>query len=229
MNVLQRFAWIFVSPARVFDDIRENRTGWVPAFLVVAVIYLAVTWIGFPIQRALIELNPTRLSAEELARQVETMDRFGLVSQMVFAPAIVLITALVVSGISYVLVTILSRESSFKQYFTLGMYTGIVPAAGYLLTTSLVRLRGVENIVEPDDARFSLSLRALAPEGGAALAGLLGSVEFFAVWGFILLALGLKRVFNMTTGAAVACLVPVWLIYAALAIIGEILGGGVAG
>jgi hypothetical protein len=79
--------------------------------------------------------------------------------------------------------------------------------------------------MEPGDAQFSLSLRVLAPEDSAALKGLLGTFEFFAIWGFILLVMGLRRIFGMSLGAAIACLIPVWLISAALAIVGELFGG----
>jgi hypothetical protein len=228
MKLFRYLAWLFVSPSRLFDEIREDRAGWVHAWIILSVIYLAITWIGLPVQRVLLELNPAGMPADQLDRQIEMMDKYGK-AQLVFAPALVLVTGMLVAGVSYVLVTVLSSAATFRRYFTLSLFASIVPGIGYLLTTTAVRLRGLEQIVEPSDARFSLSLRALAPEGGAALAGLFGTFEFFTIWSFILLAMGLRRVFGMSTGAAVACLVPVWLIYAALAILGEVMGGGLAG
>jgi hypothetical protein len=226
--MLQYLGWLFVSPARLFDEIRENRASWLQAWIILSVIYLVITWIGLPLQRVLLELNPTGMPADQLDRQLEMMDKYGK-AQLVFAPALVLVTGLITAGISYVLVTVLASTATFRRYFTLSLFTSILPAAGYLLTSSIVRLRGLDNIVEPSDARLSLSLRALAPDGNAALAGFLGTFEFFTLWSFILLALGLRRVFGMSTGAAIACLIPVWLIYAAFAILGEVFGGGVAG
>jgi hypothetical protein len=220
----KRFLWMFVSPSRVFDDIRENRVKWVQPWIIVAVLYVLITWLGLPVQRALLELNPTDMPAEQLERQMEMAGKFAPL-QLVFAPAVVLVIALVTAGISYVLVTVLSRAATFKQYFTLVLFTDVVGTLGYLLTTAIVRLRGVDNIMEPDDARFSLSLRMLAPENSAALKGIFGTVEFFAIWSFILLVMGLRRIFGMSTGAAVACLIPMWLIYAALSIVGELYGG----
>jgi hypothetical protein len=224
MKFLRRIVWMFASPARVFDEIRENQVHWVQPWIILSVLYVVITWIGLPIQRALLELNPGDLPTEQLDRQMEMMDKYGF-AQLVFAPALVLIMGLIVAGISYVLVTVLARAATFKQYFTLMLFTSIIGAAGYLVTTTVVRLRGVENIMAPADAQFSLSLRMLAPENSAALRGLLGTFEFFTIWGFILVVMGLQRIFGMSRGAAIACLVPVWLISAAVAIVGEIFGG----
>jgi hypothetical protein len=224
MQFLRRLLWMFSSPARVFDDIKENRVHWVQPWLILSVLYVVITWIGLPVQRALLELNPGNLPTEQLDQQLEMVDKYGP-AQLVFAPALVLIMGLILAGISYVLVTVLSRAATFKQYFTLTLFTSIIGAVGYLLTTAVVRLRGTENIMEPGDAQFSLSLRVLAPEDSAALKGLLGTFEFFAIWGFILLVMGLRRIFGMSLGAAIACLIPVWLISAALAIVGELFGG----
>jgi len=224
MNLLRRMVWMFVSPSRVFDEIRENRASWIHAWIVVGVLYVIISWLGLPIQRALLDINPTDLPAEQLERQIAMTEKFGYI-QLILAPAGVLLLALATAGISYVLVTVLSRASNFKQYFTITMYSDIVGAAGYLLTTLIVRLRGVENIVEPDDARFSLSLRMLAPPESAALKGLLGTFDFFGIWVLVLVVMGLQRVFGMSRGAAIACVIPVWLLYAALSILGEKFGG----
>jgi len=224
MTFFRRFVWMFVSPSRVFDDIRERRVGWVQPWIIVSVFYVLITWLGLPIQRALLELNPSDMPSDQLDGQMAMMQKFAYV-QLVLAPAGVLVLALLIAGISYVLVTVLSKAATFKQYFTMTLFVDIVGVVGYLLTTAIVRLRGVDAIAVPDDARFSLSLRMLAPEDSAALKGLFGTIEFFAIWSFILMVMGLRRVFGLSTGAAIACLVPVWLVYAALAILGEMFGG----
>jgi hypothetical protein len=145
--------------------------------------------------------------------------------QLIIAPAGVLILAFVLAGLSYVVVTLASKAATFKQYLTLMLFTDVVGVVGYLITTTIVRLRGVENITVPDDARFSLSLRMLAPENSAALKGLFGSIEFFAIWGFVLIVMGLRRIFGLSLGAAIACVIPVWLLYAVMGILGETFGG----
>jgi len=37
--------------------------------------------------------------------------------------------------------------------------------------------------------------------------------------------MGLRRVFGLSLGAAIACVIPVWLLYATMSILGEMFGG----
>jgi hypothetical protein len=228
MSLLRRLVWIFVSPTKVFDEIRERKVNWVQPWIIASVFYLLAGVIGMPIQLAVMELNPNDLPADQLEQQIEMAEKFSFVGY-IMAPAMVLIITLIMAGLTYIMVTILSKAATFKQYFTLMMFVNVIGALGYLLSMAVVRMRGAENIMDPEDARFALSLRMLATESGAVLKGLLGSIDFFVVWSFILLVLGLKRVFGMTTGAAVACMIPAWLLYATLSIVGEFFGGMAGG
>lgn len=224
MTIINRFVSILTAPARVFDDIREGRAGWRQAWLIISVMYMLVTWLGLPIQVALIELNPQNLDAEALDPQIRMMESFGWL-WVVLTPVGVLLMQLIVAGISYILVTILSQRATFKQYLTLNFFTGIPAMIGQLISVIMIRMRGVEEIMGPDDARMSFSLRALAPQDSAVQKGLFGSVEFFTIWSLVLLALGLQRVFGMSRTQAIAVLVPIWLIYVAMLIMGEVFGG----
>jgi len=224
MNFLNRFVWIFVSPSRVFDDIKEHRVLWVQPYLIFSVLTMLVTWLSMPVQRILIEYNAQDLPSEQVDKQLEMMDKFGLI-QLILVPAGVLLVSMVVAALCYILVTVLARTATFKQFFTLTLFTSVVSTTGQLLSTVIVRARGLDRIMEAKDAQMALSLKVLAPENSAALRGLLGSFEFFACWAFVLIALGLMRIFGMTRGAAIAALVPMWIIYVAALIVGEIFGG----
>lgn len=224
MSIFHRFAAILTGPASVFDDIREGRVGWRQPWLIISVLYMIVTWLGLPIQVALIELNPQNVPAEQLDPQIRMMESFGWL-WVVLTPVGVLIMQLVVAGLSYILVTILSQRATFKQYLAISFFTGIPAMIGQLISVLMIRGRGVEEIMGPDDARMSFSLRALAPADSAVLKGVYGSVEFFTIWSMVLLALGLQRVFGMSRGQAIAVLVPIWLIYVIMLIMGEVFGG----
>ena len=78
-----------------------------------------------------------------------------------------------------------------------------------------------ENITSPEDMHLSLSLRMLAPEASTFLRGLLGSIEFFSIWGLVLVVLGLRSIFGLRTGQAVSCVIPLFIIYAAIAVLSE--------
>jgi hypothetical protein len=134
---------------------------------------------------------------------------------------VLLIVGLIAAGASYVVVTLQSKGATFKKHFTLILFTQLIYALGYVIVSAILRARGTEGIQSPEDARLSFSLRMLAPEANAVIRGLLATIDFFSLWGLVLTALGLKRIFNLRTGQAVACIIPLWLIYAVLSVVGE--------
>lgn len=223
MNFLNRFVWIFVSPTRVFDDIREHRVGWVQPWILASLFYMLITWIMLPVQSVLLELN-TEMTVEQIDQQLDILERFGFM-WIILAPAGVLLITFVTAGLSYIAVTVASRGATFKQYFTLSLFTGIVGMAGQLISCIVVRVRGLEAIQEPRDAQLSLSLRELVPEGSAVVRGLMGSIEFFALWSLVLIGMGLMRIFGMSRGQAIGVAVLLWILYATTVIIGEFFGG----
>jgi hypothetical protein len=222
MAFFKRLVWIFSSPNKVFDDIRERRVTWVQPWIIASLIYMVITWIAMPIQRAVLEVHPT-LTSEQIDAQLDMMDRFGFM-WVILAPAGMLIITFIMAGISYVAVTLSTRAATFKQYLTLSFFTGIVGMMGQLVSSIIIRARGLDNIASPEDAQMSLSLRVLAPDNPV-VRGLFGSVEFFAIWSLVLLAMGLMRIFGMKRGQAIGVSVLLWILYAGMVILGESFGG----
>jgi hypothetical protein len=221
MSFFRRFVSIFVSPNRVFEDIRESKVSWWQPWIMVSVLVLVATWLLLPLQAVLLENNPDVGDPEKAA----AMMKVALYVQMVVTPIVVLAASLIVTAISYVVVTLLSKAATFKKYFTLVMFADVVASVGYLASALILRARGFENVTGPADAKAGLSLRFLAPEAGPVVSGLLGSIEFFTVWAWALVILGLRRMFGLGLGAAIGCIVPLWLIYTVLVIVGEFMQG----
>jgi hypothetical protein len=210
----RRFFSIYVSPTRVFDDIRESKVGWWQPWLMVSILFVVGGWLLMPAQQAVMQLNPKMtpemaredgkrrlLPAPACARDVP--DR-RLCGRRSFIP-----------GRDHAV-----EEATFKKYFTLILFTNLIFALGYVITAGILRARGVDNITSPEDLKISFSLRMLAPEASPVVRGLLASVEFFSLWGLALAVLGLKRIFNLRTGQAVACVIP------AVADLRDPVGGG---
>jgi hypothetical protein len=208
---------------RVFDDIRDGHVGWRQPWLIISVLYMVVTFLGLPVQLALMELNLQNLPADSLDTQIRMLESFGWI-WVVLTPVGVLLMQLLVAGLSYILVTILSQRATFKQYLSLSFFTGIPALLGQLISVVMIRMRGLDQIMGPEDARMSFSLRTLAPPDSALLKGVFGSFEFFTIWSLVLLALGLQRVFGMNRGQAIAVLIPIFLIYVIMLIMGEVFG-----
>jgi len=222
MGFLNRLNWIFFSPARLFEQIKEGSAPWWQAWLWVSIISVAAGYASIPINIALLELNPQDLSAEQLDQQLAILEGVGKWIQIGAAPIIVLLMTLAASGLTYILVSILSEKANFKKFFTLSMYTSIVSSMAYVITMLVIRLKGIDAIRTADDAVFSIGLRFLAPEEGALARAFLHSIEFFAIWAFVLVVLGLQHVFDMTRRQAIYCIIPLWLIYFGMTLLGEV-------
>src|SRR5687768_16960537 len=98
MSILRNFIAIFVSPNQVFDQIRESKATWWQPWLIVSVIMVIATLLMLPIQSAMIESNP-ELMAGRGEENTATMMKFAQMVQVIMAPVIVLIAALIVTAI----------------------------------------------------------------------------------------------------------------------------------
>ncbi len=224
MNVYKRLVSIVVSPSQVFDDIRDGHANWIQPWIAVSLIGMLISYLSMPVQRAVLELNVAGLPSDKLDQQIALMGKM-LVFSLILTPAVVLLVTGVVAGISYIVLATVSQRANFKQYFTLAMFSGVISVIGPLLSTAVIRLRGIDRIIDMEDAKFSLSLRPLAPPDSVVLKGLFGSFEFFTIWSSVLLVMGMMRIFGLSRGKAIAVLVPVWILYVGLLILGEKFGG----
>jgi hypothetical protein len=131
---------------------------------------------------------------------------------------------LIVAGLSYVLVSILCDRANFKKYFTINLYAAIVGTLTTVVGTLVIRLRGIDSIRTAADGRFSLGLGFLAPEEGALVRSVLLSVDFFSIWTYVLVVMGLMHVFGMSRRNAIYCIIPLWIIQILFLFIGEVTG-----
>lgn len=224
MSLLNRLVWIFTAPTRVFDDVREGRASWWEPWIWQSILYMIAAWLSLPIQRRIAELNPRGLSPDQLEKQAQAMAKFAWL-QIVATPPMILVFGLALAGVTYIVVTILSSRANFRQYFTITLYSSIIGGLSMVVSNLVVRMRGVETIRTAQDAQVTFGLGFLAPEGHSVVAAMLSTVNVFSIWGFVILGLGLMRVFGMTRNQAIACVIPWWLISLALAAGGAAFSG----
>lgn len=223
MKFFIRLAWLFAKPARLLEEIREHRVPWWQPWIALSAVSVVVEYLGRPIQYAVLETNPNDLPLDALQRQLSHMETFGAL-QLVSLPVALLFLALTVSGIAYLVVSLLSEKSDFRRYFTIALYQSIIASIGQAISILVIRSRGLEGIRTPDDASFTLSLRLLDPDAGALLRALLSSFELFSLWGLVFLAFGLVRVFEMSRARALASVLPWWVLFVLLTVVGQLVG-----
>ncbi|MGD8412898.1 MAG: YIP1 family protein [Candidatus Latescibacterota bacterium] len=225
MTFINRLSWIFFSPSRLFEDIKQGNAPWWQAWIWLSIIYVVVGYASIPINIALLEINPSNLSPEQVDQQMAFMEGAGKWVQIVSTPVILLLVTLAVSGLVYVMVSLLSDKANFKKFFALSLYTSIISSMANVVGTVVVRLKGVDTIRTVEDARFSIGLKFLAPEEGALVKTIVGSFDFFAVWSFVLVVMGLMHVFEMSRRQAIYCIIPMWIMYVGMLLLGEYTGG----
>ena len=224
MDILRRYVWIFVSPDRVFDDIRNDRAQWWQPWLLLSVVGIVVGVFALPIQKAIIELNTNNVSADEIAQQLEFVSNFGWI-QVGFTPLVVLVVSLIVTGVTYILIASMATSPNFKRYFTLSMFAGVIGVLAQVVSTFVVRVRGLESIRSVADTQAAISLAFLAPTGDALMRGLLSSIELFSIWSLVVVALGLESIFDMQRSRAITVAVLLWIVSALLQIAGQFFSG----
>lgn len=221
MDILNRYVWIFVSPSRVFANIREGRAPWWQPWLFVSAVGIVLGYFALPIQRELVVLNPSGMSPEQLEQQIDWITRFGWL-QVLAAPLYALLAAVIMTGVTYILVSMMSEKASFSKYFAIMFYASCVAIMAQVVSTFVVRMRGVSAIRSADDAQATLSLGYIFNPDGAVLRGLMDSVEVFGVWSLILVAMGLIHVFEISRNRALAVVIPLWLVSAGFAVAGQL-------
>jgi len=222
MMFLRRVGWLFVAPGRLIEDIREDRTKWWQPWIWLSAIYCAVDYVAIPIRIAVTKTNPAALPLEQVDKQVEWMERFAEL-QLLGTPVALLFAGVVVSGITYILVSLLSAQATFRRYFTMTLWASVIASLSHAVATAVVRARGVEDIRVPADAAFELSLRLIAPAGGL-VGAILSSFELFGIWSLVFLAMALVKGFDMSVRAAVLAVVPWWVITVLVALVGKAVG-----
>jgi hypothetical protein len=211
-----RLGWIFYAPSRVFQDIERGAVSWWEPLIWLGLLNMLITFISLPIQRLMLEMNDQGLPEELLEKLIEFWPLVATF-EVISAPIVVLLVAFITGLIGYIFVSIIAAQSSFRQFFTLYLYASILGTAGGLLSILVVRFgKGLQTIRSPEDAVFSIGLNFLAPSDNVLLEAVFSSIDLFAMWALVVVALGLMHVFKMTRNQAIGCVVPFWLMSIAM-------------
>jgi hypothetical protein len=217
-NLLSRLGWLFFSPSKLYADI-ERSPSWWEGWLWTSAFGVVTVYFFFPIQMALMKLNPTGMDEEKLAQAIESIRKFYFIG-FLSAPITVLIQVLLVSALGYAILTAFTSEGSFKKYLTLYFYSYVIVSVGSLLSTLLTRMQGVENIRSIQDAGVSFGLDFLMPAESKYLHVVAASLNVFSIWAYVILAMGLMYMFRLKRSQAVWAVAPIWFVLMLFSLIG---------
>lgn len=219
-----RLVGIFYAPKRVFSAVDRGSRWWEP-WIWASVLYALTSYLAVPIQARILRINPGPLSAEDVDRAIERMQSLaGLVAGLLMAPVMMLVIAAVFAGASYLVLAALTERASFQKHLTLCLWSSIVWSAGALASALVVRAGGIEEIRSARDAMASFGPAVFFPEAGAVWFAVLSSFDLFALWFYLLVAVGAMHIFRLSGRAALLAVAPIWLINVVIGLLGAAAG-----
>jgi hypothetical protein len=205
---------VVFAPSATFEDVRE-RPRWLVPLIVVALATLIASFFMMPLygemQRvALAARDMTPEQREQALRQMESFKYVGLA----FGPIMVAVISALIGLLLWGWAAISgAREPQYKVAFTAIVYTGVIGVLQLIAQSIVVALKGAEQVAgEGGPPTFGLALFMERGDMPKILWGLLASVNFFAIWTAIIVAIAGIHAMRMGKGPAYAFAAAMWVL-----------------
>ena len=210
------FRDVILEPSATFEDVSRRPKVLVP-LIIMCVATTIISYFLMPLYAELQELGLARqeMSPEQREQAQRMMENFKWLG-LVFAPvSVVFFTAIfallfwawgAISG---------AKNATFKIAFSALVYGGAIYILQGIAQAIVVQVKGAEQVaLEGGPPTFGLALFLERGDMGRWLWGLLASVNFFAIWSAIVVAIAGVYALKMSKGSAYAFAVVSWLIAA---------------
>jgi hypothetical protein len=216
---------IFIEPGRTFEDFRRKPrfvlAGLIIILAVSAFNVLFIQKIGYErIVRERIEASPqaAQIPSEQKDRIIEQQSGPIFKTLGYAAPPIVLIIVFLLGGLIYWLgANAMGGRSRFTQGLGVWVYSGFPPTVIFMLANVLVLFLKSADEIDVKTAQSGLVQANpnlfIDTASMPVVAALFNAFDLFAIWGWILAAIGLRIVGGISSGAA-------WGIVLLLALLG---------
>lgn len=235
-GIVKRLIGVFFSPGATFATLRFDVkvSDWlVPLILVGVVSVISMHFAGPIVQemsmaqmKANFEQNEQMSEAqrEKAIANMDKMQNIGRVATLVGAPIGIAAMLFVTSFILLLLVrVVLGGEATYKQVLAVNSYSALITIPASIVTVPLMLIK--------ESAYVQIGFGLLLPDSMAHtfLARLLFNLNFFSIWQYALVAIGLGIVAGVSTKKATIGVFVLFLIYAVGAAALQGLAGGVGG
>lgn len=238
MSEIGTIMGIFFEPGRVFEDLRRK-----PRFLIgTIIIALAVTAYGFGLAYKVGDSGMRSFIAEQMDKSPQTQGmskeqksdaidmQMKISSGVRYAIPVFVIISFLIGGLLYFLGTkAFGGDGGFLQSTSIWIYSSIPPAIIGTLGSFLVM--AIKSVDEIDIAASQRGLVQANPsilmDGKAhpILATLVGTLDIFMIWGWILAAIGLRITNRLSSGSAWGVVIIIAVIGVLFRLIGAIFSG----
>jgi hypothetical protein len=215
-SVWEDFVDIFTNPSAVFERRREGQFGMALLILAVLTGILAFALHNglAPVmdaviakqQAAALAKNPA-LTADQLSSMTGVMEKMSKFGAIIFVP----IAAVIGAALIWIIGKFLDARMAFAAAMMISVYSG-VPR---IIQTVVTALQGLFMAQESITSANSVSIgpaRFLPDSGNAVLGAVLGSLDVFSIWIYVLIAIGIAVVARVPMKRAAIASGLVWLI-----------------
>ncbi len=178
---------IIVEPVKAFKHIKEKDDWWIPFILLVVVTWIFL-WISGPALARITAQMMAEIGADrEIPKFVEYIKYLG-------APIGTLTMWLLMSVIIWFLGNSFGADWDFAKALDLYAYSSVVQVIRTILTTVIILIRGIPNIMTFKDLSFATGLNLFFSPENPKLYALFSGIEVFTIWQFIIIAYGISEI-----------------------------------
>jgi hypothetical protein len=217
---------VFINPGALFERLAGlPKWGWIAPLLIGVIVSTVVQIVLHPYSsRAILGMitDDTSAAMAQGLREAAAKPAVGLnlIWGAVFYPIAVLIGAGILTGLA----AMFTAKGKFMPIFTGLMFAKLVLLPGLILTYVILSLRGVDSVNNMMDLVWTIG-PAMFVTSNKLLFNILSQFQLFEVWYFVLLVILVQKVTGGKRGASIAVAAIYWLLGAAVAIGGLVMGG----
>ena len=234
MSELAMIGNVFIEPGSVFDDQRRKPRFWIGGLLLV--LTFSLFQIAFIEKFGLDKIVRARIESSSRAADLPTDQKDQLIEQQsgpiakyitIGATPIVMIIIFLLGGLIYWLgANAMGGSATYFRGVAVWIYASLPTAIVFTLANVIVMFLKDPDLIDLATSQGGLvhaNLGFFLDQKSMPVAyALASSVDFFAIWGWVLAAIGLQRVAKISSGAAWAIVLMVGLVGVALKVVGAL-------
>lgn len=234
-GIIDRIINVFLDPAALFKGLAKRPEFWTPVILIIVVNAL-LTIVTYPAtkdmrlevkrmqwQFSVRESDEKKKQEKIIEKEKEYVERGQKIEPYTkaFMKIFIVIVFLAAAGALYLISLIQGLDTSFKRIFSVVTYAGIIGLLGNIIDQLLKLL----NVVKPETLiEWQIPVTGLAfhisSKMHMAVYLLLTLLDPFVIWGFIVVAIGLRYANNCKLWSAILTVI-IYVILFALILVGS--------
>lgn len=188
---------MFGNPSKQFELITQNPRIWLPLSIITFIYIIATTIKALSIR--LEDLLLPGMTIEEGEIVLATAKAFIAISGF-FTPVFSILFS---SFVLFLIIKVFKKSTTFKQLFSMNTYIAIIGAIGLLVNNLL------SFVIDGNNSGYiTTSLAGMFNIQSS----ILGSIELFSIWEYILTAIGLQKIGKLSKSVSITIVIVFFLL-----------------